>query len=165
MRSVRVIPMAALLVLLQTAVFPELRLFGVVPDVALLTAVSVAWTEGSEVGAWFGFLGGLAVDFVVSTPLGITAMAYAIVGYSVGLLHHTYERQVPLLTVLLGAVAGWVAGLIFVIVAVLTGADELQNMHSLKIVVAMGIYDAIVAIPVAALVRFAIREPRAFSRG
>lgn len=157
--------MATILVLLQTAVLPELRLFGVVPDLALLTAVSVAWTEGSEAGAWFGFVGGLAVDFVVSTPLGITALAYAIVGYSVGLLHHTYERQVALLTVLLGAVAGWVAGLIFVVVAILTGADELQSVHSLKVVAAAGIYDALVAIPVAALVRFAIREPRAFSRG
>ena len=62
-----------LLVVLQTSVFPHLRIAGVVPDLGLVVAVALAVRYGPELGASFGFAAGLASDLFLQTPLGVWA--------------------------------------------------------------------------------------------
>ena len=54
----RLLLLLIMIVLLQTAVLPYLRIFGVVPDLGLVATVAIAYREGPELGAIFGFAAG-----------------------------------------------------------------------------------------------------------
>ena len=71
-------------VVVQAAVLDHLRVAGVVPDVMLLLALVGGLTGGPERGAVLGFAGGIAIDLFLQTPLGLSALAYALAGYGVG---------------------------------------------------------------------------------
>lgn len=77
------------LVVVSTAVlyrglFTQLRVAHVAADVFLLLAVVAGLTGGPERGAAMGFLAGLSFDLLLQSPLGLTALAYCIVGFAAG---------------------------------------------------------------------------------
>ena len=158
MRLLRLVPLAIALVITQVSVFPNLRLLGVVPDLALLGAVAIAWNDGGELGAWFGFLTGLLIDLFVTTPFAMTALAYGVTAYFAASLHEAVDRRVPVLVVLAGLGSGLLAGFVFVTMSILAGADQLQSRHTLIVVMSVALYNAVLAIPVFACVRFIVGE-------
>ena len=81
-------PLAAVLAtgfVVHAAVAPHLAVWGVAPDVLLLTVVMVAADRGERAGASFGFAAGLGADLFLSTPLGTSALAYTLLGHVLGL--------------------------------------------------------------------------------
>jgi rod shape-determining protein MreD len=88
--------------LLQATVLARLPLPGGVPDLLLVLVVAFALVEGPLSGTVTGFVTGLLADLGSDHELGRTALAYALVGYLVGLLQDDRPRS-PLLP--LGAVA------------------------------------------------------------
>src|SRR6478609_672564 len=86
MRTFRLAILVGLMIVLQVAVFPHLRLAGVVPDLGLIVAIAVGYQLGPEAGAVTGFAAGLGFDLFLETPLGLNALTYALVGYGVGVL-------------------------------------------------------------------------------
>ncbi len=151
-------PLAIAVVVTQVAIMPQVRLFGVVPDLALIAAVAVGWSDGGETGAWFGFVTGLALDLFVSTPFAMTALAYALTAYLASSMHSVIDRRVPVLVAGSVLVAGLCSGMIFVIGSILAGADQLQRTHTIVIVAVAALYDALLALPMFGLVRFVIGE-------
>ncbi len=72
---------------LQSAVFPHLRVFGVKPDSLLVIVVSYALINGSLGGAILGLFGGLLQDILFSKYIGLYALQYMLVGYMVGMVY------------------------------------------------------------------------------
>lgn len=144
-RSLRLIPLAIAVVVTQVAIFPQLRLFDVVPDLGLVAALAVAWHDGPEAGAWFGFAVGLGFDLFLTTPVGVSAIAYALVAYGLGVIRPLFDGRVGPLTIAFGFVGGLVGGTLFAVFAIITGADQLQRVHTLAIVCNAAIYDALLA--------------------
>ena len=71
----------------QTTLGSDLRVAGVAPDLMVLLAICAGLTGGAEAGAWVGFWAGLLADlFLTSTPLGLSALTYCLVGAAVGAL-------------------------------------------------------------------------------
>jgi len=106
---VRVPPVLLLMVVLHTAVFPQLRVFDVAADVLLLLAITSGIAAGPERGATMGFVAGLLADSFLQTPFGLSALSYCLVGWAVGsfqtrILHATW--WIPMLTSALAAAAG-----------------------------------------------------------
>ena len=64
---------------------------------------------------------GLAMDLFLTTPLGLSAMAYAITGYAVGVFQAGIVRTTPWLAPILGGVGGLFGGLVFITVGALVG--------------------------------------------
>src|SRR6478735_9158841 len=92
---VRLIRLALFLIfitVLQTAVFPHLRIAGVVPELGLVAAVAMSVRYGPELGAAFGFAAGLALDLFLQTPLGLAALAFGLTAYLVGAMQNTLAR-------------------------------------------------------------------------
>lgn len=79
-------------VVLQVAVMPELRIFGVVPDLGAVLAVCVAYHSGSDSAALVGFAAGLGFDVFLESPLGLCALAYALTGWAVGPIQGGFIR-------------------------------------------------------------------------
>ena len=84
--------------LLQTTVFPRrLTLLGVKPELLYLVTVIFAVLQGPAEGAVVGFVGGLAQDFMLNMPKGITALTLTMLGYTVGLARQYITSPSPLL--------------------------------------------------------------------
>ena len=77
MRWIRSFLLVVSLVVIQTALFPSLRVWGAVPDLLLVATVAVAYERGAETGAVFGFVAGVAIDLFLSSPLGVSALTFA----------------------------------------------------------------------------------------
>jgi rod shape-determining protein MreD len=146
-------------VVLQTTLFTHLRIDGVVPDVGLVAVLAVAYYDGAEAGAWFGFAMGLGIDLFLTTPLGLSALSYAITGYAVGVVQAGMVRTPPAIAPLLGGLGGLFGGLVFLAVGAVVGQQGFLSSSSLRTVLIAALYDALIAPVVFPLVRRATRQP------
>ena len=152
-------------VVLQTTVFSSgLRVFGVTPDLGLLLTIAVACALGSERGAAFGFVAGLAVDLFLSTPLGVSALTFALVGYGAGIAQSGVLRPSRWATPMMGALGGLAGGVLFVGIAAVAGWEALLSLASVRVIVIASLYDALLAIAVFPIARWATRTPQGGDR-
>ncbi len=94
-RRIRLGLVIVVCVVLQTTLFTHLRIDGVGPDIGLVAVLAVAYEDGADTGAIFGFLMGLAMDLFLTTPLGLSALSFAITGYAVGVFQAGVVRTTP----------------------------------------------------------------------
>ena len=109
-RRIRLFLVVVMLVVIQTTVFPHLRVFGAMPDLLLLATIAVAYEDGPDTGAIFGFFSGLAIDLFLETPLGVSALTFAIIGYLVGVFQGGMLRPSGWVAPVLGGVGGLAGG-------------------------------------------------------
>jgi rod shape-determining protein MreD len=147
-------------VVLQTTVFSAgLRVFGVMPDLGLVLAVAVAFYIGPERGAVFGFVAGLAVDLFLSTPLGLSALSFALVAYGAGFVQGGLVSSSRWVAPIMGALGGLAGGVLFVGVGAIAGQDQLLALSSVRIILVASAYDALIAFAVFPIARWATRAP------
>jgi rod shape-determining protein MreD len=79
--------------ILQVSIFTQVHILGGVPDVLLVTLVSVALLRGSLFGAICGFFAGLLVDTATLGQLGLTSLVLTLAGYWIGRYGETTGRD------------------------------------------------------------------------
>ncbi len=77
----------------QVSIFSELHVFGAVPDLLLVSLVSLALLRGSVVGALGGFFAGLLVDTATLGTMGLTSLVLTLAGYWIGRYGETTGRD------------------------------------------------------------------------
>ncbi len=159
MRIRRVAILLVIALLLQVTIFPHIRLSGRVPDLGLVLAVAIAFDYGPEAGAIVGFLAGLSYDLFLATPLGLTALAWALTAYAVGVLQGGVLRSPKWFTPVIGGAAGVAAGMLFVGVGLLAGVGGVHGNDAYVTVGVASLYDALLAPFVFILVAFLLPEP------
>ena len=140
-------------VVLQAAVVSRLDVFGAHADLLVLVPIAVALVDGPERGAMAGFVAGLAVDLLSTTPFGLTALAYGVVGFVVGSFQHGVLRNsvvLPVVSAMLGAALGVV---VWVLTATVVGQEGLLDEDLLVVI-------AVVSVTAGLLVRPAVRIAR-----
>jgi rod shape-determining protein MreD len=155
MRWLRYFLVLLTLVVLQTTVFPDLRVFGAVPDLLLVATIAVGYERGPDAGAVFGFVGGLAVDCFLSSSFGVSALAFALVGYGVGVFQSGLLRSSRFIAPVLGGIGGLVGGALWVVIAAVAGKNDLITGYSARIVVIAAVYDALLALLIFPFVHWA----------
>jgi rod shape-determining protein MreD len=142
----RVLSITAVVVtvlLLESTVFSDLKLLGVRPELMYLVTIVVAILEGPREGMVVGFAGGMAQDFLLNQPKGITALTLTLVGYAAGLARQYVVSSSPLLPTILVA-AGTAAGVAFYqIVAFLLGQLEEPLGYAIRVTLLTAAYGAI----------------------
>ncbi len=162
-------PKVALLVVLaltlQQAVLADLRVGGVQPDVMLLVAVAGGMAGGAERGAVVGFLAGLVLDLLVPTALGLSALAYCLVGYAVGGIQTGIIRSVwwiPVATAFVGSAAGV---LLYGLLGAMIGRGHYVQLHLLTTAGVVAVVNALLALPVVKVLRWGLADAtEAFGR-
>lgn len=109
---------------LQRGLFSQLRIADAVVDVLLLLAIAAGMMLGPERGAVFGFFAGLTLDLLLSTPLGLSALVYCLVGYGTGRLEGTVRRANRLWPLVLVATASVAAIALYAVVAEVLGQSN-----------------------------------------
>ena len=142
----RALTLAAVIVaavLLQTTVFADVRLLGARPELLYLVTILFAMVEGPPSGAVAGFAGGMAQDFLLNQPKGITALTLTLLGYAVGLLRQYIVSPSALLPVFL-VTLGTFAGVVFYgVVSFLLGQLETTWLYLLRVAALSAAYNAI----------------------
>lgn len=92
---------------LQIAVFPQFKLFGVQPDLILVVAVVIAVQEGPIPGAIVGFAGGMLQDIASPQVMGTSALTKTLAAFLAGSMKDffmTYSILLPVLLVFLATI-------------------------------------------------------------
>jgi rod shape-determining protein MreD len=164
----RIVVWIALLVtalLLQTTVFAQIQLAGAKPDLVYMLTIILAYLEGPSSGALAGFTGGMAEDFLLNQPKGITALTLTLVGYAVGMARQYIVSPSPLLPVFLVGGATTAGFLFFGLVRFLLNQPVGGFGELLRIALLTGAYNAVltpIVFPIVRRVAAASRTPRVF---
>ena len=145
----------ASMTVLQLGLFSDLRIGGVHPDITLLVAVVSGLVAGPRRGAVIGFWAGLLIDPVLPTPLGMTALVWAKVGFAAGVAEELINSHTPLglsLFVLGGSAGG---SLMYAVVGQLFGAQTLTGNDVGRVVGLISATNALLALPTIAVVEWA----------
>jgi rod shape-determining protein MreD len=81
---IRLFPVGLCVLALQRTVLTEMPVFGVVMQLVLALAAAAGAGAGPERGAVGGFTLGLMYDLATGSPLGLTAIVYALAGFVAG---------------------------------------------------------------------------------
>jgi len=127
--------------LLQSTVFSRLALYlRVVPDVALVILVFIAYVNGTMTGQLTGFFSGFLMDFLSAAPLGFHAFVRTLIGALAGFIKGTFYLDFFFVPMALCAGATAFKALIyFLLHLVLAGAVPLYNVFGLYFWIEMGL--------------------------
>jgi rod shape-determining protein MreD len=150
---------------LQSTLFAQITLGGTKPDLVYLVTIVLAFLEGPASGAIAGFAGGMAEDFLLDLPKGITALTLTLVGYTVGTIRQYVVSPSPILPVLVVG-AATVLGTVFnQFVTFLLGQLHVGLGEVIRVALLTGLYNAILTpllFPVIRRVAEASRSKRVF---
>jgi rod shape-determining protein MreD len=129
--------------LLQTTVFADVRLLGARPELMYLLTICFAVLEGPGSGAVTGFVGGMAQDFLLNQPKGITALTLTLLGYAIGMLRQYIVSPSPVLPVVLVGVGTFAGVLFYGVVSFLLGQLDSSWLYLVRVAALSGLYNAL----------------------
>jgi rod shape-determining protein MreD len=154
MRSMRAALVLLTAIVLQAAVVSRLDVFGAHADILVLVPIAVALVDGPERGAMAGFVAGLAVDLLSTTPFGLTALSYSVVGFVVGAFQHGVLRAsvaLPVASAVLGAALG-VA--LWALTATVIGQEGLLDGELLVVTAVVAVCAGLLVMPAVRIARW-----------
>lgn len=139
----------------QSTVLPYATILGVIPQLVLVVVMSLAISDGSRVGLVCGFFAGLLQDLQLpeGSIIGLYALVYTLVGYSVGQLSEFTPAEsvwAPVLTVA-GATAIVEAG--YATLAIMLGQEWVSITFTAKVIGLVVLYNTLLTPLVFPLVR------------
>jgi rod shape-determining protein MreD len=111
--------------ILQSSLLEGLRAAGIPTDAMLLVAVVGGAMGGPERGAIIGFIVGLVADLFLPTPLGLSALAYCLVGFAVGVLAGNVIRASWWITPLTAFAGSAVGVVLYAVIGAMVGQPDL----------------------------------------
>jgi rod shape-determining protein MreD len=151
------LPAALLLVLiLQSVAFQDMRVRDVHPDALLLFAVAAGIVAGAELGALVAFATGLMADLFVQTPMGLSALAFALVAFAVGTLQAGLIRAAWWITPLTTFVGSALGVVLFALIGSVLGQDHLITNRLPLIVLVVALTNAVLSLPAVRLAGWAL---------
>ena len=156
---VSAIAVGALLYVLRYALFVDFTVFGVHPELLLLFAVCCGLAGGPNFGVVSGFLAGLASDAFLTSPLGMSAFAFAVAGYLAGVASDD-TTGTPLTTAVASAATSALGLLLVLFLGRVLGELEVSFRHGLAVVVFGSLINALLALPVRRMLRDIAKSER-----
>lgn len=93
---------------LQATVFRHLPLGGVTPNILIMMTAASGLMYGRKLGMYSGVIGGLLIDAMFNSVIGLTILIYAFIGYVNGMLNKLYFKDklyIPAITIVLSDLA------------------------------------------------------------
>lgn len=143
MRVLKLVALISLSLMLQTVVFPFLKIMGAVPDLILLITVSIGLLYGEREGMATGILGGLLTDLLHGHFVGLSAFSKGATGFFFGYLSDRIFKD----NLVVPVVAGFAGTIIEQIAYLLAGNTVGQVLPvwpgAYRVVLPMALYDAL----------------------
>ena len=150
----RLVLLGLAVVVLQVAAVSQVVLFGATADLTPLVVAAVGLMCGSISGALFGFFVGLFFDAALVQTMGLTSSLVCVVaGYGAGRLRELRDPQATVIPMVVGAVATAITTFGYGLMNFMLGIDAPVSFLLLRVIVATIVFNAIIALPVFAIVR------------
>lgn len=140
---------------LQVGLMAQFPVLGVVGDLMVAVTIGAALVGGAERGAIVGFWCGLLFDLARPGVLGVSSLAYCVVGFGVGLLAVAVLQFGRPMAMAVVAVGSSLATILFAAIAEVFGEHTMTNPFLWRIVVVVGLINGVLAPLVIAVCRLA----------
>lgn len=156
--------LAALVV--QVSVLDQIVVLGEHADVMVLLVGAAGLVAGPQRGAITGFVTGLVADLVVSTPYGLSSLAFVLVGFGFGLFRLApAARETRSVQVAACMASGALGTVLYAFLGALVGQPGMLGRTGLDAVVIVTLGSLVLAWPALAVVRWALGDAERASRG
>ena len=138
---------------LQTTVFRHLPLGGVVPNILIMITAASGLMYGRKLGMFSVFVGGLMIDAMFNSVIGLTILIYSFIGYVNGMLNKLYFKErlyIPVITIVLSDLAYGV--LYYVCRFMLRGRMDFM-FYLIHVMIPEAVYTLIIGVPIYLLMR------------
>lgn len=153
MKRLGIAAMMLATVLIQVTWAPRVTFAGVFPNLALVAVIAVTWTAGVRPGMAWACIAGLMLDLTAPGPLGPHALALLAGAYLTGYWMRNLDRESVLHPVLAAGASTAVYSLILIATDDTLGLPLPPLAVALQLVLAAGVYNAMLIPPVLFAVR------------
>lgn len=139
---------------LQTTIFCKLQLGGVSPNLLIMVTAASGLLYGRKLGMFSGVIGGLFVDAMFSTVIGVSILIYAVIGYVNGIATKLYFKEdlyIPLISI---ALSDLVYGVLYYICRFMLRGRMDFPYYLLHVMLPEVIYTTIVGVIIYMLMRW-----------
>jgi len=140
----------------QLSLFTDMRPFDAVADVMLLLVLAAGMVAGPRDGALCGFFIGFVYDLMLRTPFGLSALAYALIGYAAGYLQAVMSSAPWWIGMLIMGAASAVGVAIYATIGTVFGLRDAVNPHLLTVMIVVGVVNLLLAVPALWVQRWAL---------
>lgn len=147
----------ATLLILHTTVMTQLRLFGIMPDVMLLTSIAAALVGGPALGAQVGFAAGMASDLFLATPMGLSALTFCLVAYATGLVSSGLQTSTRILVAGVAAGASAAGVVLFALFWTMLGGPHVLSLRLVLVVLVVAVVNAAMSPLAVRALRWSVR--------
>ena len=155
-RPLRILAVLLLLLEVQLHIVDGMSIVGHHPLILFLIPIGAALEGDGSRAVIAGFVGGLVLDLYLETPLGLSALVFAIVGYGVASFERGVIRADRWLQPAVAGVASALGVVGLGITAAIFGQPEYFRLSLIGSVVLVGVFNTIIATPTIRLVRWAL---------
>lgn len=147
--------LAALVV--QVSVLDQIVVLGEHADVMVLIVGAAGLVAGPQRGAIAGFVTGLVADLVVTTPYGLSSLAFVLLGFGFGLVRLSPAvRETRSVQVAACVVSGALGTVLYAFLGALVGQPGMLGRTGLDAVVIVTLGSVVLAWPALVAVRWAL---------
>jgi len=151
------VPLVTLLALaVQLSLFTDMRPFDAVADVMLLLVLASGMVAGPRDGALCGFFIGFVYDLMLRTPFGLSALAYALIGYGAGYLQAVVSSAPWWIGMLIMGAASAVGVFVYATIGTVFGLRDAVNVHLVTVMLVVGVVNLLLAVPALWVQRWAL---------
>jgi rod shape-determining protein MreD len=130
------------MLIVHSSLLEGLRAVGIPTDGLVLVAVVAGALGGPERGAVVGFTAGLVADLFLQTPFGLSALAFCLAGFAVGVLQGNVIRAawwIMPVTAFIGSAVGMV---LYAVIGAMVGQTHLVRPTLGLIALSVGLVNA-----------------------
>jgi rod shape-determining protein MreD len=139
---------------LQSTILAQVTLLGVIPQVVFVVIICFAYEDGERVGVVIGFFGGLLQDLLLPQSIvGLTALVYTLVAYTVGVVRPLVPGDSIWGPVLAVAAASAVSEVSYALLAILMGQTWIGIAFTAKVAGLVILYNTLLTPFIYPLVR------------
>jgi rod shape-determining protein MreD len=143
---------------LQVGLIAQVPIAGARGMILLLLAIAGGIALGPERGAIVGFVSGLAFDLLITTPLGLSAFVFSVVGWVAGRYQVTVTRSARWRMVLTAAVGSALGYSMLVVVGWLLGQPNMISERLVVILLVVSLMNAVLCPLAVSVLRWAWDE-------
>ncbi len=152
----RLVLVVALFVVVQETVAVKLRIAGFHPELMLLVPIAAGMVTGPREGAIAGFLAGIAIDLLLPTPFGLTALVGCLTGVAVGRATGSLTREVRWVPMLVALAASAGAVMLYAVLGAVLGQEQFLRVNLAGLVLVVALVNAVLAPAAQRVVRWAL---------
>ncbi|WP_097677447.1 rod shape-determining protein MreD [Anaerosalibacter sp. Marseille-P3206] len=134
--------------ILQSTVFQYTRIFGVMPNTALIIVVCIAILKGKHIGGVIGLLAGFIQDIMFSQTIGPNALVLFFIGYLVGMTDQKLYKDSLFIPFIITAISTLAYHGLYYVLMFFLGTNIRFTYFFKRIVLIEILYNSILAIPI-----------------